>query len=332
MKALFTSDIHLSSRPRDEYRWNIFPWLRTQALNRQVSDIFLLGDLTDLKDNHSNLFLNRIVDSLRELQSATGADLHLLKGNHDFSDPEAPLLRFLAEAPLRFYPRPESIRTKSGARVLLLPNSRSPDSEWKKLEFSGYDFVLLHQTFDGAEAENGTKMQSALQATRFRDIESVFISGDIHVPQRVGPVVYCGSPHPIRFGDSFQPRVLYWNGEELRSIKRVTLRKAILEVRSLAELKKTDLTEGDQVKVIFELPRSRFGEWADVRQEVERLASSLGWILASVELREAGSMTNKKLREAAPSSRVEPKELLTLFCEANKIPATVAKAGFRLIS
>jgi UDP-2,3-diacylglucosamine pyrophosphatase LpxH len=53
MKAIITSDLHLTDRPQDEYRWGIFPWLVNQSKELEVENLFILGDLTDFKDKHS---------------------------------------------------------------------------------------------------------------------------------------------------------------------------------------------------------------------------------------------------------------------------------------
>lgn len=334
MKALFTSDIHLSPRPRDEYRWRIFDWLRVQALSREVRSIFLLGDLTDQKDRHTNEFINRIVDALAKLASEIDGTVDLLVGNHDYTEPSAPLLRFLNSDPVRVYFKPELIE-REGERIWMLPHSRAPIVGWRDLDLKRGRFALCHQTFDGALVENGEVLKVGLHPGDLsgrlaRNVE--LISGDVHVPQTLGSLVYCGSPHPIRFGDRFQPRVLYYDGNELLSIKRVAIRKVIAEVERVEDLAAYELDEEDQAKVVFALPRSRFGEWDEIRRAVEELAQEGGWLLVGVELVELDAMADKKLKEAAPVERLKPVELFERFCEANAIEKPAAELGRRLVA
>lgn len=329
MRFLFTSDIHLSARPRDEYRWSIFPWLRMNAENRSADAIFLLGDITDQKDNHGNAFINRIVDAVRDLE--TVAPVYALKGNHDYSDPAAPLLRFLPN----FATQPMPVEV-GGARLILYPNAKfaPKEGEWgrmlKAYPPGDYDFALCHQTFSGAKSENGMTMTGihadALEGAKFA------VSGDIHVPQRVGCVRYCGAPHPIRFGDSFQPRVLFFDGEQLKSLPRTTIKKAVVQASSVEEVAAAELTEGDQVKVRLTLARSEFGGWDEVRAEIRSLAASRGWDLCGVELQEAGDTARVRLKGAAPASgQVPPQRILRAFCKANDVPAALAEVGMGLL-
>jgi len=44
MSILITSDLHLTDRDRDEYRWGLFPWIAEQIDKHEVSTLLFLGD------------------------------------------------------------------------------------------------------------------------------------------------------------------------------------------------------------------------------------------------------------------------------------------------
>src|SRR5215831_509799 len=92
LNLLITSDLHLSDRARDRYRFGLFKWLVKKQRKYNVDATFILGDVTDRKDNHSAALVNEIIDNLILLKPP----VYILKGNHDFIDPDTPYFRFLS--------------------------------------------------------------------------------------------------------------------------------------------------------------------------------------------------------------------------------------------
>lgn len=327
-RFLFTSDIHLSPRPRDAYRWDIFRWLGVQANNRNVDAAFILGDLTDQKDNHTNRFINQVIDSIRTLTRATEARVILISGNHDYSDPKAPLLRFLDD----YYITPTVLKDFD-ERIMLLPNTRTPKRDWRDLKLDKYDLALCHQTFASSKAESGIP----LQGLTIHSVPSKrVISGDVHVPQKVAHIRYCGAPHPIHFGDNFEPRVLYWEDGSLKSIPRTTIRKLLIETDSLEWLaNESNISEGDQVKVRLRLPRSRFGEWEELRKEVQEIAEVRAWELCGLELEDINREQQRPLRGSSPASSsraLDSVSLLRRFGKLNEISNELLQVGLGFLT
>src|SRR5882724_7118261 len=91
MKWLLTSDLHLSDKPRDAYRFGLFPWLAKQQKAHNVDAIFILGDLTENKDRHSAKLVNQTIESLLTLRPP----VYILRGNHDGIDPGSPFFKFV---------------------------------------------------------------------------------------------------------------------------------------------------------------------------------------------------------------------------------------------
>lgn len=328
MKALFTSDWHLRTEPQHEYRWTMFPWLARQAENRKIDAVFILGDIADKKDKHPNQFINRLVDELRRLSLVTS--VFLLMGNHDFEKPDAPLLRFLntpSEPSLRYFREPTRVKV-GGTSFHLIPHMKLKEGFWKEIEkASSADFVLMHQTFSGSVAENGQKM-IGLSPVGLPE-GPVYISGDIHVPQKIGDVIYCGSPHPVRFGDSFKPRVLFWDENTMKSLPRTTIKKPVIVIESEEDLAKTELSDGDQVRVVLKLDRAQFGSWEAQRKSIQKAAEKAGWTLAGLELVERGALQRPRKLTGATS---RPTDLLRAFCKAHSIAPELESVGLSLLA
>lgn len=327
MRYLFTSDLHFTDRPRDAYRWEIFDFLRTQVKSRKIDAVFILGDLTDQKDHHSSKLVNRIVAELQSLDTRWW----ILKGNHDYVDPKLPFFSFLKD---QFVVDVKTL-TLGQDEFLLLPHVRNyRKSKWYQAIEPGYDFILIHQTMNHSVASQGFYLEGIPAKVFKPDRVGVakVISGDVHVPQFISGVYYCGSPYPIHFGDDFQPRVLYWDGEELRSIKRHTIGKRVLKVTHPDQLSRFPLNSGDQVKVLLKLRRADFGSWKEYRQQVISWASKLDIDLCGVEMRER-TVRNVRIEQADHNVLTirTPKRLFLEYCSTQKVDDALMKAGLRIL-
>ena len=325
-RCLITSDLHLTDRVQDEYRWEIFPWLKKQAKKHQVSGIYILGDITDAKDRHSSALVNRIADGFWSLCERT--QLFVLIGNHDYdTDPSRPWLRVfsgqLADDP-QIVVEPESLGDH-----LLLPSCRDPLTEWAQYKGTagGHKVVLTHQTFAGCEVENGTTLDSGVPRDFFGPKAKV-ISGDIHVPQKLGRVTYCGAPYPVRFGDSFQPRVLLLEGKKIKSLPRTTIRKLKLEIDSPTDLNDLELQEGDQLKLTVRVSDSSLWDWDSIRRDVDKVAEGLG---VEVHGLRVDSSPRKVKRKSKKGHSSKPRDVLNSFCVSEGLDTNYEKAGNRLL-
>ncbi len=336
MKFLATADIHLDDNPRNEYRWGIFEWLRRRAETYRVDFGVICGDLTDRKDYHSSALANRIHDELEALNDV--CPWYVLKGNHDYDqDPDTPFFRWWKN----FITHPEEL-VVGGDHVYLFPNTRKSLAGF---DFTGFDVIFMHQCFIGSQASNGFLLETGSKPallSKSRTNDALVISGDIHVPQKVGNVIYCGSPHPVRFGDEYPCSVLYFDGEKLKRLKRRTIRKAtpslVLEDGDVSEIEEDltglydDFTAGDQLKFTVYLPRFAFPDWAVVREAVTRWAEKRGVHLESLQLKELEGEKRKK-----PTEREEKdfgssaKDLFDSFCEAKDVPRRYRKTGEKLL-
>ena len=215
------SDLHLTDRPEDEYRWNIFQAL--MELGDQLSvegfdpiNLYILGDLTDRKDNHSAAFVHRVLDRIDALAASPFGWVRVLCGNHDYLYEEHPYFEILNFSSFsQFISKPE-IFVQCGFNILALPHRKDPEWSWKQSqkwsEFSKLaeredeaNVVLCHQTFKGAQLSTGVVADSGCSPSIFDDLAPMYvISGDVHVPQKLGRVMYVGSPYPVNYGDEIE--------------------------------------------------------------------------------------------------------------------------------
>jgi DNA repair exonuclease SbcCD nuclease subunit len=297
-KFLLTSDLHLTDRPQDAYRFDVFPWLKEQGKKHNVDFIGILGDLTDSKDNHNSTLVNKIVTSLGSLQGSCHK-VFLLKGNHDYIDEDTPFFKFINvfdKVELIIEPAVQIWRKD---RYLFLPHTKNPTEEWD-FEFASYDCVFMHQTINGALASNGIKMKG-LSETFLKDCKKVY-SGDIHKPQKIGNIEYVGTPYHVRFNDRYEPRVILYDSEEgVKDLYFPCLKKHTLEIREPDDLFAYEkVSKGDQVKVRVKIRTADMLDWAGIRQQVVLNCEKMGVELFGVEVL---PISRKKVSKDAESEQ-----------------------------
>jgi Calcineurin-like phosphoesterase len=263
-----------------EYRWSLFPWLNGQIKEHGVKTLLILGDLTDAKDSHSAELVNRVVQAIDSLKID---DIRILAGNHDWLKQGQEFFRFLNLLPhVQFITKPTEDHDPAGPLSIFMPYSKNPAKDWAGYNFDMFDTLFMHQTVTGSIASNGQAMDGesmpALNAGRV-------YSGDIHVPQNIGGVTYVGSPYHVHVGDNFKPRcmLLTKDGKE-RDLHFQSLRRIVLKVGSVQELKHCTLKQGDQVKLRLELAEAEKHGWSAIKRECLEVLKSVGVRVLGVEL------------------------------------------------
>lgn len=283
MKILATADLHLNDRHRDRYRHDFQQWLQRTAWEHRVDHVIILGDLTEEKDNHPAWLVNKIVDHMKRLSRC--APVTILRGNHDYLDIGSPFFEFLGK-----FEGIKWIGTPNAQHLpgkLFLPHTRDPKT-WDKLDLKKFGWIYTHNTFEGATSESGRTMRGI--PTSVFPPGPVVISGDVHLPQRIGPVTYVGAPYTVDFGDRFQPRVLLIDGTKVTSIPCPGVQKRLLEMNWLPE--GTDmqvLTEafgkkvkkGDLVKIRVNLTPDQQQYWKEIDDILHKWADQRQFDLIS---------------------------------------------------
>lgn len=333
MRALFVSDLHLTDRPADAYRWDVFNQLCDLSNEHGVTDLFILGDLTEFKDYHSSRLVNKLVEWLYQLRRLSRiVEIYILKGNHDGLDPALPYFLFLRRFPwCRFYAEPTVVE-KGSDTLLFLPHTRDPEQDWKGLEFGTASHIFFHGAVTGAVSESGQKMEG-ISLDHFRGLRACVLGGDIHVPQVVGKCVeYVGAPYPIRFGDEFHPRALLVDGSKRTSLPLHNIRKITVTVSPRSTGNEFDnVRRGDQVKVLIELSDSELGEFHSIKQAVAETIAGCGGTLSKVQLVRKQSGKPVIGKKSSLPIRATPETELKTFCTRNNVEDGLSEIGHELL-
>jgi len=331
---LVTTDLHLTDKPRDAYRFGLFPWLRKQQEEHNVEATFILGDLTEAKDRHSAQLVNQAVDGLCQLLPPVYVD----RGNHDYIDPKNPFFKFINRMEgLRLITVPRVIKL-SNVSCLVLPHVHAVE-EWGPLEdrFGGkVDYVFIHQTVEGAISEAGGHRLSGFPTEPLERLGGVIYSGDIHRPQEVGPVTYVGSPYHVRFGDDFRPRVLlidpHHSVKELRFGAPSKWHLAIRDIDELAQHK--GLRAGDQVKITLELSKEEVTDWSNLRRKITDVCRSKNLQVYGIVLKVKKAAVHRfRLEDEITDTGMvrDPREIVEAFCKSEGLGKAVKAAGIEIL-
>lgn len=336
LPSIITTDLHYTASPADEYRWGLFPWLKQQAKEYKARSICILGDLTDAKDYHSSVLVNRLVKEITGLTEVV-EQVYILSGNHDYLKDGHPFFSFLSAIPGVKFINEVFSDTDDDLPVLWLPHSKNPAKEWAGFkDLSWYSHIFMHQTMSGSMASNGQEMggEGVEQLHWFkagRDLPCI-LSGDIHVPQKLGLVEYVGSPYPVHFGDSFDARCILMRKDGSRkNLHFDTIRRpsfVVDDVNQLFEIQEgKKVSKGDQVKFKVLLPQSEQHEWPKWRTLIEGFCRSEQLELCGLRLEIEKS--RRRLQEVKKA--VNPDDVVLSFVEDEGLTAEAFEAAMEVM-
>lgn len=327
---MLCGDLHLTDNARDLYRFGIFNWIKKRQAKTNPAATFLAGDLTDGKDRHSATLVNKIVDGLTSLKPP----VYIVRGNHDYSrDQENAFFRFLSHIDgIHFITKPTVI--KAGKRMALIPHYRRQDEFTAAVELccaDRPDSFLCHQTFDGAIAETGVRLNglSASLIELFDPPLGVY-AGDVHRPQTQGLVTYIGCPYQVRFGDDFEPRCIEVSSSGVESYPWFEApRKWSLAVRDAANIiGNEELIAGDQVKLTINVAREEAVDWQKIRAGVLAACKEKGLEVHGVKL----EINTVKRRERAKLDNANASVgTFDQFCKSENVASNIKKVGKEIL-
>lgn len=339
MAWMYCADFHLTSRPKDSYRWSVFPWLKRQCVNRELEAVFILGDLTDRKDEHPAVLVDRLVNEIKALAACVTRKVFILKGNHDYRDEKIPFFKFLGDCcgeKVEFLHEDKTFKL-GGLTFLALPHTRDFAKYTARYLPWKFDRILFHQAIKGAMTESGRPLDQGIHVDRHVRDWKCAIGGDVHVPQKVFKPHYCigthyvGAPHPIRFGDDFKPRVMIDDGEKIFSVERTTIKKSVLKVTDHDALIAGvgTLTKGDMARIEIVLPRNRLDEWENLRQWSRYLCKRRGIRLHGIRLEAAPE--RHLLPQAGLGTARTPLETFRAYARDRGLDSAVIALGEKLL-
>lgn len=331
---LIASDLHLTSRQKDRYRFDLFRWLNEKREKHQASLVIILGDITDEKDKHDSFLVNQVVDGLTEL--ASHCPVVILMGNHDYlADPDNPFFKFLSHMKnIKFVSKPATWLTSTEKKLFFIPHIRDHET-WDSIRLDKRpDYAFIHQCLTGAISETGRRLDG-YSLKPLKRLKCPVYAGDVHHPHKVGPAEYIGPPYHVRFGDNFNPRCLLLDEEtgKTKNLRFKCPRKWTLRVRDADEIKDLDYLEpGDQVKVELELTREEVPEWPVHKDRIVSMLRELRVESFGITLK--AKKAKKRVREADDVKRYTKRtvtEVLGGYCKSEKLPRTIREAGKRIL-
>jgi len=316
----------MTDRPKDKYRFDLWPWLRKQQRQHDVDFTFILGDLTDKKDKHSAKLVNAIVEGLQHLIPP----VYVLQGNHDYVDPANPFFKFLSGLEgISFITTPMLLKI-AGIHFLCVPHQWDgwPDFNWLE---GRPDYILIHQCIEGAIAESGARLNGLETATIERLRAKRILAGDIHRPQDVGAVAYVGAPYHVRFGDDFQPRCVLLDTKHdlLDDIHFEAPAKRSLTIREVGEID-GQVKQGDHVKITVDLTREEAFEWQRVKKAVLDECRRLDLEVYGVEMKVQKAKERRRASAKEIASK-DPKVVFEEFTVVEKVSAPFKREGALLL-
>lgn len=332
MSILVVGDLHLTGRKQDGYRWTILKFVEKFVQRKPQDAVVFLGDLTELKDFHPSALVNRLVAQLERIAKHV-PEIHIVKGNHDYLDPMNPFFAFLGRIDKVFFHTVPTDKKIGGMSVRFIPHT----DRWKSVAFQGnkyWDYVFLHQTVTGAISESGKKLEGVdLQSLMKRFRKSTFIAGDVHVPQKLHRrFIYCGAPHPIRFGDEYTPRILVLESpKKIRSIEPLSIRKLTRTIRTTDEINGLALQPGDQVQLVLEITRKEFAKWEKYAKTARAKVTGSGASLCGLEMREISPNAARDVVKRAYKPQASPLLTLKKYCVLHSLDKPLRRAGKRYL-
>lgn len=331
MNALVISDIHLSDRARDAYRFRAMPQVADVIEKHDVNVLLILGDLTEAKDNHSAELVNDIVDLLYSFASL--CQVIILKGNHDGTSDAVPFFKFVRRLPsVRWVNTPQTLDFGMGP-CLFLPYTSNADADWEPFRNSPerWRWVFAHNTFAGARSEHDYALSGIPQRSVPGDCP--IISGDIHTPQTAGRVTYVGAPYTVDFGDDYEPRALLLSDrrKEPVSIPLSGPQKRLVTVTSLQQLSDQSFNKGDIVKVRVAVPPAERERWAETSKAVRQRVVELGGVPFLVQPQLLSEEAVPEDRRAAPVVRRSDEQLVVDFARVAGVSTETVDFGLALV-
>jgi predicted phosphodiesterase len=284
MRILLTSDWHFTDSIYDEYKWLLFPYLKHVYETNKMNYIFMLGDITEKKDNHSAKLVNRLLENIKELSDIV--PIIFLQGNHDAIDVNIPFFKFLQSMKnVEFITKPTikfpAIKSES---FKFIPYNKNPEEVLQE-SYNGAktDYILIHQPILNSITQTGHKLETGLDVGCF-DSQTKIFAGDIHKPQIIGNAEYVGAPYHNYFGDNYRGQMIMLDTEnkDMGYLYPDLPRKLVLDTE-LHTLPKIWLNENDQVKFRIHLNKIDYPYIDAYKKDIKIFCEEKNLILKSIE-------------------------------------------------
>ena len=325
-KAIIFTDPHFTDNPLDEYRWQIFDFIKPLIITEDVQDVYCLGDLSDRKDRHSSILVNKLVEKLHSWLEIPFLKVTIISGNHDAPLNGPHFWQFFNYTDLKYIIKPELDHNK----IWLLPFHANPVDEWKSIVWSEGKAAFMHQTLPGVLIEGDRVLEKGTELPKFPSNFPLY-SGDVHRPQKFGWVTYVGTPHPIKFSETWNNRILILDLkkglDEYREVWVPSIKRAILDLNPTVDLNRFDYKQGDQVKIRYYMQGDNLALWPAEEDRIRTWAQQKGIHIASIE----PILQATSIKEEILNNQVNLEQMLLDFCTKEKLGKEVQQIGLEFL-
>lgn len=341
MSRIFVlSDLHLSVRRRDDYRFSFLDRFNKIVDKERPEAVLLAGDLTEEKDRHPAELVNKVVRYMHDL--AKLAPLVILKANHDYKDESHPFFAFLSSVenicwigePCNASQLPATQFRKPFAGCLFLPHTHNPKRDWKGIiDKTTFRFVFTHQLYSGAVGDTGKRL-SGVDPSLIPKNQYV-LSGDVHAPGKVGDnIEYIGAPYHVDFGDAYKSRFIEIksNSSSRQVFSRYTNtwpQKRLIEASDVDKLFNGSfkVNAGDIVAVRVGI--DSLERWTKVRAKIQTLGDEHGCVIHRIEPVLPKKATRRHVAVKA-DVRVSDGDVVRSFCKRHGLDERLEKVGLSI--
>jgi DNA repair exonuclease SbcCD nuclease subunit len=221
-KILMISDIHFGVKNNSEKYLSIIKdffldTLKKAIDTRNITDVRILGDLFDCRNNLNVRTFNTVLEIFRWYES-NRKDVHfkILLGNHDIyyknriDVNSLELLRGLTNITIIDQITKETI---AGKKLIMFPWLVEDSTILHEFNAicSGtekFDLCLGHFEIKGFEISKGQFDDFGLEKGKFKNFKRVF-TGHYHLRNTMNQISYLGCPYPITWGDYGDPKGIH---------------------------------------------------------------------------------------------------------------------------
>lgn len=321
MKEIIVGDIHLSENPRDDYRHKFQKWLRKFARQTKPDRIVLMGDLTEAKDRHPAILVNKVVDHVFEL--AKIAPVVCLQGNHDYAEEGAAFFEFLQRIPNTLWIRKPTALDDG----LFLPHTPNHHRDWADVDLESKPTLYFHATFSGADLGGGVQARDGLPRKLIPKRAAAF-AGDVHYPSESGNLIYVGAPYTVDFGDSYKSSVIYRAGPRYDRVdtSHLAQKRAIYLRSDERSLRARGWSKGDIAQVTVEVDNME--GWPKLIKKLRAEADEGELRIWAIKPKLLAKAAKRQHRVVDKGS---DEDLLETFAKRQGLEERTLKAGKRLL-
>ncbi len=281
-----------------------------------IKHAFFLGDVFERKDSISNHILIEFGKRLEQF-TEIGVVLFCLRGNHDFSLPNYPILSLFENEPyFHFVDKLSEILDK----IVFIPFHREWEDfekDWKDIDKLKPDVVCFHQEIPGGVYESSKPIPGIW--TLKTDPDILYLSGHLHRPQKVHGIQFLGGPYPIKFSEENQDRFIWLYNSKTKQLRPLKLKYS--EFISVGYydfgFPKKDIwwdtvANGNYVRVLGEVKKENFDP--DSKKKIREALEKAGAKAVTFNIK----IKQKNQPEILEESILEDTELIQKYAKENR--------------